>query len=149
MRTVEVCRCHGLTGQCNVKTCKHLTVEYEEIAEVMPAKYQRASEVSVNSTGKLESAGPEDDPTSNDLVYSCKTPFTCLRNEGLGIPGTSGRECNSTNTMASNYCGTFCCGRGYYSVSTTVPVKECKFVYCCYRECTVVRKIQETRHYCR
>lgn len=149
MKIVEVCRCHGITGSCNVKTCKYKTVEYEQIAEVMPAKYQRASAVSVNSLGKLESMGPADDPTNDDLVFSCSTPYTCQRNEDLGIPGTSGRECNSTNPMASNYCGTLCCGRGYYSVTTKLPVKECVFVYCCYFDCKVIREDTVTKDYCR
>ena len=147
MRTVEVCRCHGITGSCNVKTCKMKTGDYEEIAQDMPARYKRASAVTLID-GQLVSVGPADNQTSDDLVYSCDTPYTCLPNKDLGIPGTSGRECNPTVT-ASNSCDRLCCGRGYYEVTKMVPVEECKFVFCCRFECTVVGHVSETKYYCR
>ena len=103
MKTVEVCRCHGITGSCNVKTCKNITVEYAEVAKVMPAKYDSAIAVACDETiGELKSVGPEDDPTDKTLVYSCDTPYLCERNVTLGIPGTSGRECIHLDRTAPN-----------------------------------------------
>ena len=149
MKTVESCRCHGITGSCNVMTCKYKTVDYDEVAKVMPAKYDSAKAVTDDASGELESTGPEDDPTSKDLVYSCDIPYRCEHNEALGIPGTSGRECNPSDRTAPNYCGTLCCGRGYYSVTTRKPIQECVFVYCCWFNCTVTSYEEETKHYCR
>ena len=150
MKTVEVCRCHGITGSCNVKTCKNITVEYAEVANVMPAKYDSAIAVACNETiGELESVGPEDDPTDDTLVYSCDTPYLCERNVMLGIPGTSGRECIHLDRTAPNYCGTLCCGRGYYSVTKRKPIEKCVFVYCCRFDCTITGYEEETKYYCR
>ena len=151
MKTVERCRCHGVTGSCNVMTCKNETVDYAKVADVMPAKYDSAKAVACNISGELvcRTQGSGDCPTSKDLVYSCDTPYHCVRNETLGIPGTSGRECNPSDRTAPNYCGTLCCGRGYYSVTTRKPIQECVFVYCCWFNCTVTSYEEETKHYCR
>ena len=148
MKTVEVCRCHGITGSCNVKTCKMKTRDYEVIAQDMPARYKSASAVTLTNS-QLVSVGPADDPTSNDLVYSCGTPYPCNRDEDLGIPGTSGRECNPTDNTVSNSCDRLCCGRGHYEVTKSVPVEDCVFVFCCRFDCTVVRYDLETKYYCR
>ena len=149
MRTVEVCRCDGITGSCNVKICINKTRDYAEIAQVMPGKYHSAVAVSVDSSGELESADGANDPTDDHLVYSCGTPYTCMRNEYLGIPGTSGRECNGTDSTAPNSCERLCCGRGYYTVTTEEPIEECKFVFCCYFDCKIVSIKVTIKYYCR
>ena len=150
MRTVEVCRCHGITGSCNVKTCRFKSREFAEIAEVMPGKYKSASAVTASSHSvQLESVGGANDPTSDHLVFSCSTPYTCNYNKDLGILGTSGRECNGTDDTAPNSCDRLCCGRGHYTVTTKEPVEVCTFVYCCRFECKKVGTRRVTKYYCR
>ena len=149
MRTVEVCLCHGFFDSCNVKTCNFESRDYAEIAQVMPGKYHNAVAVSVNSSGELESADGANDPTNDNLVYSCNTPYTGIRNEYLGIPGTGGRECNGTDSTAPNSCDRLCCGCGYYTVTTEEPILECNFVLCCYFDCKIVGTKQMTKYYCR
>ena len=146
---MRVCRCHGMFGSCQAKTCKWTTRQYAEIAQSMSGKYKSAFAVSMNShSGQLESVHPANNPTSDDLVYSCDTPCTCHHNKDLGIPGTSGRKCNPTDTTAPNFCDCLCNGRGHYEVTKEESV-ECMLPYCCREECKVVRTTLVIKYYCR
>ena len=70
-----------------------------------------------------------DPPTSTDVVFTADSPNHCVANASLDIPGTSGRECDPLATDCNN-CVILCCGRGYYTITKYIIVKEVKsYVY--------------------
>ncbi|KAJ2944986.1 hypothetical protein O0L34_g1883 [Tuta absoluta] len=138
------CKCHGVSGSCSLITCWQQLASIREIGDYLRDKYEGATEVEVSRRGKLRLGDPRYSlPTAQDLVYLEESPNYCIKNESLGSPGTTGRECNRTSAGMDG-CSLMCCGRGYNTKRVTIKERcDCKFHWCCKVECNTCVKTLE------
>nr|CAD7604714.1 unnamed protein product [Timema genevievae] len=156
------CRCHGISGSCELKTCWRTMPSFSEIGDMLKRKYKHAVQVSPKMRRRLRRKSKRRLPFGKgDLVHIHKSPNFCLHDPEKGILGTSGRECNKTS-IGSDSCSLLCCGRGYntqvrkthktnwthsildqsFTLEEPTPLVlkhvercHCKFVWCCYVKC--------------
>lgn len=130
------CKCHGVSGSCSLITCWQQLPAFREIGNYLREKYDGATDVQVNRRGRLQVKDMQIRvPTASDLVYLDESPDYCVRNENVGILGTSGRVCNRTSHGLDG-CKLLCCGRGYNTIKTTVKERcQCTFKWCCEVKC--------------
>ncbi|XP_022238888.1 protein Wnt-7b-like [Limulus polyphemus] len=136
---VTQCKCHGVSGSCNIKTCWKGLPRFQVIGEHLRQKYNVATEVMSHGIKKqpklLQVNSQQGLYQRDDLVYITKSPDYCLPNPKVGSIGTLGRRCNATSDDTDS-CDSMCCGRGYRTY--TVKKEEqchCKFYLCCYVKC--------------
>ncbi|XP_059141096.1 protein Wnt-10b-like [Physella acuta] len=136
----QQCKCHGMSGSCEIETCWKSAPDFRKVGEVLKRKYEVASKVQIDLTNAADARlfkrnGQK--PQKMDLLFYEKSPNYCDQNPTVDSPGTMGRYCNKSSDGIDN-CDTLCCGRGY----NTLRVKRsercnCKFYWCCYVECEV------------
>ncbi|EPB76620.1 wnt family protein [Ancylostoma ceylanicum] len=132
---IASCKCHGVSGSCQQKTCWKKTATLDHITDYLVEKYARAKLVTSDQKAK-----------NADLVYLEPSPDPCQEQ-------ISGRVCawrNETHTQGD--CVRLCCGKGF-KVRTKVQTRffdanhnrlyfqithevihykcDCKFVWCC------------------
>lgn len=141
------CRCHGVSGSCEFKTCWRSLPQFAEIGNYLKEKYDKSAvqvsnESDENSdrdryrrgtpaaTGSLIPS-----VSKKSLVYIQPSPDYCQDDPKAGVVGTRGRRCNK-KSRGRDGCGFLCCGRGF---ETEVLVEHercrCKFVWCCKVQC--------------
>lgn len=135
----RVCRCHGVSGSCEFRTCWQQMPKFNEAGEYLKTLYDRSTvQVAKRAKRKLRRKDKSERKIPirlNELVFLSKSPNYCLRDDESGIFGTYGRECNKTSYGADS-CDMLCCGRGYDTrVVTKIERCQCKFVWCCYVKC--------------
>uniref|UniRef100_A0AC34QVI7 Protein Wnt n=1 Tax=Panagrolaimus sp. JU765 TaxID=591449 RepID=A0AC34QVI7_9BILA len=126
---ISSCKCHGVSGSCQQKTCWKKTSDMKAIAEHLAEKYKRAKRVTPDKA-KLKNA---------ELIYLEPTPDNCApqleyqMQQRRSLP----RICNWRNeTHSEGDCGALCCGKGYKVSHEVISYKcDCKFVWCCKLEC--------------
>ncbi|NP_001274292.1 proto-oncogene Wnt-3-like precursor [Hydra vulgaris] len=139
------CKCHGTSGNCNLKTCWRSQPHFSEIGKILKEKYDSAHEmeflykVKANGERKIKDLIPKYKeylpPSSLDFIYYEESPNYCVKNETLGIAGTKGRSCNITSSGVDG-CELMCCQRGYnVNIVQKTHSCECKFVWCCKVSC--------------
>ncbi|NP_001161493.1 wingless-type MMTV integration site family, member 11 precursor [Saccoglossus kowalevskii] len=143
------CKCHGVSGSCNVKTCWQSLPEMEEIGSKLKRKYAGATEVVSEKVGNRYNLVPVDTNlkkfTEQDLIYLTNSPDYCRQNEKTGSLGTVGRFCNKTS-IGNDGCDLMCCGRGYKSmVITIVEQCQCRYHWCCYVKCKECSRTAEVQ----
>ncbi|XP_046985609.1 protein Wnt-16-like isoform X2 [Schistocerca americana] len=145
------CRCHGVSGSCELKTCWKTMPSFSEIGDALKRKYHQAVQVATKTRKRLrrKSKTKQGLPVSKgDLVHIHKSPNYCVHNPAEDIPGTSGRICNKTS-HGPDSCDLLCCGRGYNTqVIKHAERCQCKFVWCCYVKCKTC-ETQVDRHTCK
>lgn len=117
------CKCHGVSGSCNVRTCWHQLPTFREVGDRLRAKYDAAVEAAFNRPGtrlvrasatrgggppasttpapgsgrrrrrRQRSGGGGARPAKDDLLYVDASPDYCEPDEGIGSLGTHGRRC--------------------------------------------------------
>ncbi|XP_064598367.1 protein Wnt-10b-like [Liolophura sinensis] len=134
------CKCHGMSGSCELKTCWKAAPDFREIGELLKKKFNMAfRKVDVSNEASVDSfiPDPEVDPTAfpTNLLYYEKSPNFCQNNPEYDSPGTVGRLCNKSSDGIDN-CETLCCGRGYNTLRVRRTERcNCKFHWCCYVVC--------------
>jgi len=126
---ISSCKCHGVSGSCQQKTCWKKTSDLKAITEYLTEKYKKAKKVVPDKTKYKNS----------ELIYLEPTPDHCApqleyqMQQRRSLP----RICNWRNeTHSEGDCGTLCCGRGYKVSHEVISYKcDCKFVWCCKLEC--------------
>ncbi|XP_057665370.1 protein Wnt-6 isoform X1 [Diorhabda carinulata] len=146
---VTVCKCHGLSGSCTLKTCTRRMPTFREVGNRLKERFDGAAKVIAGNDG--QSFMPEGEtikpPGRGDLVYSEESPLYCVPNNTLGSFGTQGRICNDTS-QGEEGCGILCCGRGYSTHTEEVKVNcNCTFKYCCEVQCDIC-KVTERKNIC-
>lgn len=146
------CKCHGVSGSCNVKTCWRALPSFREVGEYIKERFDGATEVKGKQIGSrrvLVQINPKFKPhTIYDLVYVDPSPDFCNANSLTGSLGTQGRTCNKTS-QAMDGCDLMCCQRGYTTqVERKVDRCGCKFYWCCYVKCQQCEKVVEVS-YCK
>ncbi|KAK3754223.1 hypothetical protein QZH41_013127 [Actinostola sp. cb2023] len=146
------CKCHGVSGSCNIKTCWRVLPDFKVVGEFVKEKFDGATEVELKLLGGKLVLIPRDNKfkphTKLDLVYLVRSPDFCDPNPSTGSLGTQGRICNKTS-QAIDGCDLMCCRRGY-SMVTEVRKERCgcKFYWCCKVRCQECRKTVEV-NYCK
>ncbi|CAJ0957250.1 unnamed protein product [Ranitomeya imitator] len=150
------CKCHGLSGSCEVKTCWWSQPDFRAIGDHLKDKYDSASEMSVEkhreSRGWVETLRAKyslfKPPTERDLVYYETSPNFCDPNPETGSFGTRGRSCNLTSHGIDG-CDLLCCGRGHNTRTEKRKEKcHCIFHWCCYVSCQECVRIYDV-HTCK
>ncbi|MCL4152171.1 UNVERIFIED_CONTAM: hypothetical protein GTU68_002971 [Idotea baltica] len=114
------CRCHGVSGSCELKTCWRSIASFSQIGDFLKRKYDSAvrrrktkgRDLSMSRRRRRSRWVKRFPATKDDLVHIHKSPNYCISNMKKGIPGTEGRFCNKTSNGADS-CDLLCCGRGY------------------------------------
>jgi len=137
------CRCHGVSGSCEFKTCWRSLPSFSQIGTFLKEKYDKSAvKVSRSDSAVADRfrrgavPGPADLPVSKrSLVYIQQSPDYCRGDPKAGVFGTTGRRCNK-KSKGTDGCNFLCCGRGF---NTEVKVEyercKCKFVWCCKVRC--------------
>ncbi|KAK6310840.1 hypothetical protein J4Q44_G00188950 [Coregonus suidteri] len=150
------CKCHGLSGSCEVKTCWWSQPDFRVIGDYMKDKYDSASEMVVEkhkeSRGWVETLRPKFTffklPTERDLVYYESSPNFCEPNLETGSFGTRDRACNLTSHGIDG-CDLLCCGRGHNTRTEKRKEKcHCIFHWCCYVSCQECVRVYDV-HTCK
>ncbi|XP_066995043.2 protein Wnt-16 [Anabrus simplex] len=145
------CRCHGISGSCELKTCWKTMPSFNEIGDMLKLKYHQAVQVPTKTPKRQRRKSKGKRPVQvakEDLVHIHKSPNYCVPDLEKGIPGTSGRVCNKTS-HGPDSCDLLCCGRGYNTqVMKHIERCHCKFVWCCYVKCKIC-ETQIDRHTCK
>uniref|UniRef100_A0A8C0BNS8 Protein Wnt n=1 Tax=Buteo japonicus TaxID=224669 RepID=A0A8C0BNS8_9AVES len=146
------CKCHGVSGSCEVRTCWKVMPPFRKVGNVLKEKFEGATEVHPKQVGSRKLLVPKSSRfkpyTAHDLVYLLASPDFCNRDPRRGVFGTSGRRCNRTSP-AMDGCELLCCGRGFHSAREEVVERcSCKFRWCCSVKCKQCRHLVET-HSCR
>lgn len=137
-----VCRCHGVSGSCQTKTCFRRLSEFREVATLLKKKYDNIINVVINKGSKKHILRPKRGKryTPRDLIALDPSPNYCRRSESRGTLGTSGRECNPATTGKGS-CAYMCCGRGHTTVQEEIEYRcQCEYVWCCYVRCKKCKK---------
>lgn len=129
-----VCKCHGLSGSCALKTCWKKMPYFRDVGARLKARFDGASQVTISNDGVslMPVGGRTIKPIGlTDIVYSGVSPDYCVPNRRAGSLGTRGRECDP-KSFGIGGCELLCCERGY----ATRRVKRyencrCKFHWCC------------------
>ncbi|XP_029213698.2 protein Wnt-1-like isoform X2 [Acropora millepora] len=134
------CKCHGVSGSCNFKTCWKQLSTFEATGETLKRNYHTAEPVKFNND-KLQKQRKKRNRfvSSRDkhLVYLDSSPDYCVRNVTTGSPGMLGRACSS-DTASLVKCRSLCsaCNLRYRTVYRYKRIKcKCKFVWCCAVKC--------------
>ena len=135
------CKCHGVTGSCNLKTCWKQLAPFDVIGSALKQKYRSAVPVSFlnNKLRQRENNNRYRPVTRNDkkLVYLASSPDYCVRNVTAGSPGMLGRTCRS-DVVSTKECRSLCnaCNLRHRTAEHSKQVKcRCKFVWCCTVKC--------------
>uniref|UniRef100_A0A0N5B937 Protein Wnt n=1 Tax=Strongyloides papillosus TaxID=174720 RepID=A0A0N5B937_STREA len=139
----KVCKCHGISGSCQTKTCWMATSSIEEIGKDLKYLMESARIVRTLNTRSIDTRSGSLS-SSRNLVYL--NPFNdfCTKNDTLGISGIKGREC-----FTKDQCNNICCGRGFTTHMELIEEQcNCKFEYCCQVKCKLCKKII-TRYHCK
>ncbi|KAK3599590.1 hypothetical protein CHS0354_035831 [Potamilus streckersoni] len=147
-----VCKCHGVSGSCELKTCWRSMTTFREVGNILKEKFDGATEVRLlkkKSSQALVPVNPQfKHHTDSDLVYLVASPDFCEPDSKTGSLGTAGRVCNKTS-KAIDGCDLMCCGRGFETRKVTVTERcMCKFFWCCYVRCKNCERIVD-EHYCK
>uniref|UniRef100_A0A0N4ZIR8 Protein Wnt n=1 Tax=Parastrongyloides trichosuri TaxID=131310 RepID=A0A0N4ZIR8_PARTI len=139
------CRCHGVSGSCELKTCWLQMPKFSEIGDMLKKRYDHYSvQVAKKSKKRLrrkERSERRIPLRGTEIAYITRSPSYCERNETLGICGTQERECNP-NSLGTDSCDLLCCGRGYNTREEVRIVRcHCKFVWCCQVKCKECKEL--------
>ena len=132
------CKCHGVTGSCNLKTCWKELAPFNVIGSELKQKYRAAVRVSFLNN-KLHNNNRDRLMTTKHkkLVYLDSSPDYCVRNVTAGSPGMLGRSCRS-DAVSSKECRSLCnsCQLRHQTKELYKQVKcRCNFVWCCTVKC--------------
>ncbi|CAI5441912.1 unnamed protein product [Caenorhabditis angaria] len=138
------CKCHGMSGSCEMKTCWDALPSFREIGMNIKDKFDGAAEVKVIQEDEKSKIIQKNSQfkrhTSADLVYMTPSPDFCEADIKRGILGTKGRQCTQSPNAIDD-CTLLCCGRGFIKKVEIIEDKcNCKFHYCCRVECEPCRK---------
>uniref|UniRef100_A0A915ID16 Protein Wnt n=1 Tax=Romanomermis culicivorax TaxID=13658 RepID=A0A915ID16_ROMCU len=151
------CKCHGVSGSCELRTCWRTMPPFREIGQILKDKFDGATETKL--AAPLGAHGPGSNSprkglvpvnlsfkphTAEDLVYLTPSPSYCTYDNETETHGTHGRICNRTS-KAIDGCELLCCGRGYVTkMEKRIERCQCKFHWCCYvkcKECEIMEEV--------
>eukprot|EP00794_Sanderia_malayensis_P009685 gene9685-10672_t len=143
------CRCHGVSGNCAVKSCWKRIPFLRDAASKLLSHYDRSTMVVYDRIKKrFVSKWLGADIRPKSMIYAHESPNYCISNPKLGVHGTQGRSCNKSDT-GYHSCENLCCGRGYKVQQIQILERcHCKYVWCCYVKCKECRRSYD-EHVCK
>lgn len=157
-----VCKCHGVSGSCSLKTCWRELAPFPEVARRLKRKYTHAVAAEIENKPEFAAtdvvAKPRKAPAAtlgttqrpkwlaavtaklrrlgrDRLVYLEKAPSFCEPNPLTS--GMSGRRCRDRD-----HCDKVCCGSEHRNFTETVyEACQCRMVWCCKLECKTCENI--------
>jgi len=164
-RTMKtLCKCHGVTGSCQMRTCWKQLAEFREIGDKLKKRYKRAKDLR-HMRGFMQYSNKVRHPrltkiSAHDLVHFHDSPDYCETDNSVGYLGTYGRECvrlskganrTSMGKFERQSCRRLCrnCGHriGRHVQEETYDC-DCAFTWCCYVDCKRCTK-NVTRYHCK
>ncbi|XP_014389843.1 PREDICTED: protein Wnt-4 [Myotis brandtii] len=141
------CKCHGVSGSCEVKTCWRAVPPFRQVGHALKEKFDGATEVEPRRVGSSRALVPRNAQfkphTDEDLVYLEPSPDFCEQDMRSGVLGTRGRTCNKTS-KAIDGCELLCCGRGFHTAQVELAERcSCKFHWCCFVKCRQCQRLVE------
>lgn len=139
------CKCHGVSGSCNVRTCWNQLPSFRQTGDRLRDRYDGAIKVAFNRQGTrlVRSDRKFKRSTKDDLLYTEKSPDFCESDPAMGSFGTRGRQCDRHSSDTGG-CNLMCCGRGYKSQRTRISERcNCRFQWCCHVKCQTCEKTVE------
>lgn len=158
-----VCKCHGVSGSCSLKTCWRELAPFPEVARRLKRKYIRAVPAEIENKPEFAAtdvvAKPRKVPAAtagttqrpkwlaavtarlrrlgrDRLVYLEKSPSFCEPNPLTGS-GMTGRRCRDPD-----HCNKVCCGSEHRSFNEVVyETCQCRMVWCCKLECKTCENV--------
>ena len=135
----KVCKCHGLSGSCALKTCWMKMPTFRQVGNRLKEQFDGAIRVIISNDGKniIPEGKTIKPPSEHDLVYSDNSPNFCKKNRKVGSLGTHDRECDPDSEGVGG-CDLLCCNRGY--TQNEVLLREnckCRFIWCCEVHCEI------------
>lgn len=100
--TKPKCKCHGVSGSCNLKTCWMQLPTLHEVGNLLTGKYRSARRIQINARGNMQfedkrlekrNMAKKRSRSLYDLVYLDDSPDYCVADRDQGTLGTRGREC--------------------------------------------------------
>ena len=148
-----VCTCHGVSGACNVQTCRYSLPEFYTVGDFLQQKYHGAIYVTFDQ-GKNRLI-PKDSVvpphTADDLVYLENSPDYCIKNLKEGTLGVAGRRCNKTSNGPDG-CDIMCCGMGFHTKKVSDLKGKCVLplinVNCLTVACMQIVPIKKVTNHC-
>lgn len=147
----RICRCHGMSQSCSVKTCWTQLSDFREIGNYLKIKHGQAQKLNIDKKhmragNSAVSQGAIVDALGSvartELIYLEESPDYCKRNISLGLYGTEGRECVQHKEGSTQWerrsCRRLCqdCGLRVEERRTEVVSScNCKFHWCCTVNC--------------
>ncbi|XP_066505558.1 protein Wnt-8a-like [Hoplias malabaricus] len=157
------CKCHGVSGSCNIQTCWMQLSDFREVGNYLKIKYDQSRKLEmdkrrVRAGNSAENRGAITDTfgsiARSELVHLEDSPDYCARNVSLGLPGTEGREClqggKSLSQWEKRSCRRLCheCGlRVEERRMEVVSSCNCKFQWCCTVKCDKCTQVVP-RYFC-
>jgi len=133
------CKCHGVSGSCELKTCWRSVASFRMIGEILKKKFDGAQEVRQRKRRGRRMLEPRfqrfKPHTDTDLVFLKESPSYCEMDVQQGSLGTRGRECDPKGNGPES-CHQMCCDRGFETKrERRVERCKCKFHWCCFVQC--------------
>ncbi|XP_028163623.1 protein Wnt-10a [Ostrinia furnacalis] len=140
------CKCHGLSGSCQLRTCWRATPDFRVVASTIKRQYRKALMVAQEELnnglsvlrgrprGRRKSRAKPAPKTS--LLFFEKSPSFCDADPKTDSAGTSGRVCRMGRTSRAGSCDLLCCGRGHALLrKSSIKPCNCTFHWCCRVDC--------------
>ena len=140
----KICRCHGPTGSCQLKTCYRELLPFKRVGELLMEKYNEAIRVEFIND-RLRKIGDRQRSLGKknlDMAYFDLSPEYCEADLNTNYPGMSGRKC-STEFQNLSTCEQPCkkCRMTVMkTIKSTQEKCQCKFEWCCKVKCQLCEK---------
>lgn len=158
--TKMVCKCHGLSGDCSIRTCWQQVSTFRGIGNYLKHRYRNAKFVNYYD-GELRQGNDARTRqlavfSKKQLAFLQKSPNYCKENPILKIKGTKGRQCvrgknkNDLTISERKSCRSLCRSCGYKIKKVTVQTSttcNCKFRWCCKVKCDKC-EAKQNNYYC-
>ena len=128
----QICKCHGTSGSCSVKSCWETAPQKDEINRKLGEKYSTAVKVDSRTISHVT--------VDDRLVFNGLNDhliFTAPRRSFCAT--TRGRKCEVMKN-GENSCKNMCCGRGFIETRKTVLDEVCKFIWPSSIQCAPIFK---------
>lgn len=139
------CKCHGVSGSCEMKTCNRNLPSFRVVGDQLKESFRKIIQVDYVDNKLVQKYPSKDMFAEVDMLFLNDSPDHCNHNPHLGTLGTHGRICNSTYKSSlqepENSCYRLCCQRGYH-IKTYIKDEtcRCRFKWCCKVICEVCKR---------
>ena len=139
----KVCKCHGASGSCQLRTCWKELLKFTKVAEMLKEKYDNAAQVTyLNNTLQPIGAGSRFREAPVELAFFESSPNYCHENRATGFPGMRGRQC-VVGRDSSEKCERMCTScQLQFRPDVRIETEKCKcrFEWCCRVTCQTCLK---------